>query len=199
MATAIEYGLVAALVAVAGVALLERCSDTAGKGTAASAAVAPVQVPAEPERFVLEEQGVTPESYYASRGGPPWYEKAQKPLTLKAALADERRFLGEKNVGYSMGGDKEVCAVLKKVEVPCDYNSRGTLSMFLTVNGKGLFPASGGTNPYFNKHEPFEEGLPDDYFIGQPVQNRMLREAVVRNADLFKNGLTAQEVKLSWR
>lgn len=127
----------------------------------------------------------------------PWYMQADKPETLKAALAADEEFVGKDNVGFSMQGDAKLCATLKKIKLPCDYNTRMTISIFLTVNGKGLFPASGGTNPYVSEAS---DDYPDDAFIGRPVQNTMLRQALEKNADLFKGGdLTAEMVSQNWR
>lgn len=102
--------------------------------------------------------------------------------------------------GYQWGqnhqADAETCVALASVGVACDYNARIAFSMFLTVNGKGLFPYSGRTNPYCGPHAP---GEPDDCFIGHGRQNAMLREAVLRNASLFSDGdLTAEEVRSAW-
>ncbi len=123
----------------------------------------------------------------------PWYQKDQKPTTLKSVFAEDANFLGDTNPGYLMMGSAKLCATLWNVKVPCDYNSRFGLSMFLTVNGKGLFPASSGTNPHYTEAIP---GRPDDGFIGTAKQNAMLRAAVAKNALLFKDGdLTVDALK----
>ncbi len=128
----------------------------------------------------------------------PWYEQPNKPATLKAALAADRAFLGAGNPGYRMHGDPKLCAALASVKLACDYNTRTTLTMFLTVNGKDMFPAEGGTNPYYTQHDP-KDAYPDDAYIGQPVQNTLLRKAVLRNAGLFKNGNLTAASATKWR
>ena len=136
---------------------------------------------------------------YGADGTEPWYVQAEKPKTLQAALVAEKGFLGADNVGYRMKGSRQVCTALRRVKLSCDYNTRITLSMFLTVNGKGLFPASGGTNPYYTKYGP-SDSYPDDGFVGQSIQNNMLATAVRRNVKLFHNGdLTAEAVRNSWK
>ena len=71
--------------------------------------------------------------------------------------------------------------------------------MFLTVNGKGLFPAHSGTNPYCTEYRA-DDVFPDDCFIGHPPQNDMLAAAVLKNMKLFKNGdITAEAVQKNWR
>ena len=99
-----------------------------------------------------------------------------------------------------------MCAALKSVRLPCDYNTRSDLTMFLAFYGKGLFPAAGGTNPYCTvaHHADMKarglETAPENCFIGRPIQNKMLAEAVRRNAKLFRNGdLTADDVKKRWK
>ena len=143
---------------------------------------------------ILAVVGLTAVAIAAERQ--PWYMKAPKPINLKAALAEEKRFLGEKNVGYNMKLAPQLCASFEAVGLSCDYNTRGTLSMFLTVYGKSLFPASGGTNPYVRVRDSWPDARPDDVFIGTAQQNKMLSTAVTRNAGLFRNGnLTAEDVK----
>ncbi len=131
-----------------------------------------------------------------------WYEKGYEGpeiITLSDAIRAEKAFLGPNNRAWSMRGDTKVCAALEAVKLPCDYNTRCVLSHFLTLNGKGLFPASGRTNPYFSEHRP-DDGFPDDYFIGQSAQNAMLAAAIRRNAKLFVNGdITAKSVRENWR
>ena len=142
---------------------------------------------------------VTATSGVSAADRTPWYEKDPKPATLRAAFAEDMRFLGADNPGYRMVAGGALCEALRKVKLPCDYNARSSLSMFLAVNGKGLFPAAGGTNPY---HNPPKAGdpRPDDGYIGRSVQNKMMLEALRRNAHLFKNGdLTASAVKTRWR
>lgn len=123
-----------------------------------------------------------------------WYEWPAniRPTTLKAAIMAEKDFLGTDHPDWkpiaNAPGLKNVCAALNAVHLTCDYNTRGTISMFLTVNGKGLFPASGGTNPYHAKYYAMYPDLPDDGFIGTAEQNKMLCNAVLRNAKLFKDG-----------
>lgn len=132
-----------------------------------------------------------------------WYEKGYDkavPTTFKTAIAVDKAFLGEDNPYWKgHGGGAKVCAALKAVQISCDYNTRSGLSMFLAFNGKALFPAAGGTNPYVKEYRA-DEVFPDDGFIGQPKQNEMLAQAVIRNAKLFKNGdITAEAVKKQWR
>lgn len=128
-----------------------------------------------------------------------WYKSDEMPLSIKAALAADKEFLGANNPGYSMKANARLCAPLRTVAYPCDYNSRATLSMFLTVHGKGLFPAAAGTSPRYAVYDP-GSGFPDDSYDGTKEQNEMLRRAVLRNAVLFKNGdLSAQDVKQHWR
>lgn len=131
-----------------------------------------------------------------------WYSKEYKgnPITsMREALSQSMSFHGPDHVGWTKNGDGEVCKALKGVKLGCDYNTRYTLSMFLTVNGKGLFPAAGNTNPYFTKFEP-EYMDHDDGFIGRLVQNKMLADAIRRNTNLFKGGdLSADDVKKRWR
>ena len=113
----------------------------------------------------------------------PWYIKDHKPTTLKRALEEEKKFLGEKNIGYRMKLPSSLCSLYEEVGLACDYNTRRTLSMFLTIYGNGLFPTLGKTNPY----------------IGTAKQNEMLLFSVRRNARLFKNGdLAAEDIK-HWR
>jgi hypothetical protein len=131
------------------------------------------------------------------------------PTTLKAAIAAEKELLGADNRFWkpvNAQGLQKVCSAFKAVQLSCDYNTRVVVSMFLAVNGKGLFPAAGGTNPYYTAAEREREvkmgtdTSPDDAFIGHPPQNDMLAAAVLKNAKLFQNGdLTAEAVKNSWR
>lgn len=183
-----------ALIAAVGMLGLVACQDQAEYVEVPSEA--PTQVATveyEPPRF-------DPQTYYADRGGPPWYQQETMPQDLRSALADDLRFLGEDNVGYRMHAGGELCEALTLVEVSCDYNSRMTLSIFLAVNGKGMFPASGGTNPYVDASRAEEEGRPSDVYIGRPIQNRMLQEAILRNQHLFRDGnLTAEDVQTSWQ
>lgn len=124
------------------------------------------------------------------------YEKPA-PSTLQQALVAERDMVGEKNIGWTMPGSGDVCTALKSVGLPCNYNTRMTLSLFLTLNGKGLFSAAGGTNPY---HKEADKGSIDDGFVGQPKQNAMLAAAIRKNAKLFSKGdLTAEAVRNSWK
>lgn len=134
-----------------------------------------------------------------------WYEKGYDgpvPTTLLAAIAAKKDFLGASNPYWkpvTAPGLRKVCAALKAVKLTCDYNTRITVSMFLTVNGKGLFPASGGTNPYFTERSA-DDVFPDDGFIGHPPQNDMLAAAILKNVKLFKNDdLTAEAVQKFWR
>lgn len=133
-----------------------------------------------------------------------WYEKKPLPQDLKAALALDREFVGPDNIGFTMKGDINTCKAFASVKLPCDYNTRSTFSKFLAVNGKGVLPASGKTNPYVN--DLIETGSPeypretDDVFIGRPEQNAILAAAVRKNQSLFKGGnLTAADVKARWR
>ncbi len=109
----------------------------------------------------------------------PWYEKPVKPTTLKAAFAEDLKFLGPANYGYRMPGSSKLCEILTSVRIACDYNHRVALSQFLTVWGKPLFPAEGGTNPYFPQPVASDlvDGYPDDYYIGTARQNAMLAAA----------------------
>ncbi len=128
----------------------------------------------------------------------PWYlDHPHQVTTLQQAIADERAYMRSANPsGGHRQADAETCAALASVGVACDYSARIAFSMFLTVNGKGLFPYSGRTNPYCGPHT---SGEPDDCFIGHGRQNAMLREAVLRNASLFSDGeLTAEEVRSAW-
>ena len=139
----------------------------------------------------------------ASAGDDPaWYQKGfgkGVPTTFKAALKDNRELLGADNSNRrGHGGGEKVCAALRAVQISCDYNTRLTLSRFLALYGKGLFPASGGSNPYYTEHRT-DDGL-DDGFIGQPKQNEILAQAVTRNAKLFVGGdITAEAVKYRWQ
>ena len=154
----------------------------------------------------------------------PWYEAHPAAVkTLKQAIAEEHEFLADhydvnnKLVKWPHGNpywhghnaDAKTCAALKSVGLTCDYNTRSTLTDFLTVNDKGLFPAAGGTNPWYTATDRAEEikshakygtwvGI-DNAFIGQPRQNAMLASAVHRNASLFHHGdLTAADVRAKW-
>jgi hypothetical protein len=136
-----------------------------------------------------------------------WYEgySTPKPATLRQAIQADREFLGASNPYWKevvSPGLKEICAAMHTVRLTCDYNTRVTLSLFLSVNKKGLFPAAGGTNPYYTEHEReihktvLKVEWPDDGFIGHPPQNQMLAAAVRKNTHLFKDGdLTADAVK----
>lgn len=139
-----------------------------------------------------------------------WYDPTytkSRPTTLKAVIAADKDFRGADNPFWKEAtgapGLKEVCVALHSVQVACDYNTRSLLSMFLTVNGKGLFPAAGGTNPYFTAVDREKGSVladhPDDGFIGQPVQNKMLADAVRRNTRLFKSGDLSVEALKNWR
>jgi hypothetical protein len=136
---------------------------------------------------------------YGANGLEAWYVQDEKPETLKAALAADKDFLGAGTVGFRMMGDPRVCSALRSVKLPCDYNSRGVLSMFLTVNGKGLFPASSRTNPYCPELNT-DDTFPDDCYIGRQTQNAMLAAAILKNRKLFRDGdLTAETVRTQWR
>lgn len=57
----------------------------------------------------------------------PWYELAEeiRPTSLKVALAEERKLLGDGNPFWTgHQADKKTCAVLKQVKLTCDYNTR---------------------------------------------------------------------------
>jgi len=142
-----------------------------------------------------------------------WYDKGYTkptPTTLKTAIAAEKELLGADNPHWKPAigapGLREICSVLKAVQLTCDYNTRIVVSHFLALYGKGLFPAAGGTNPYYtgaDRAKEVKDGTdtsPDDAFVGQPVQNKMLADAVRKNRHLFKGGdLTAEAVKKSWK
>lgn len=139
----------------------------------------------------------------------PWYELPTniRPTTLKAAIAADKDFLGANHPGWkhvaNAPGLKNICAALSVVHLTCDYNTRVTVSLFLTVNGKGLFPASGGTNPYCTPADRTIEkrigfDLPDDCFIGHPPQNDMLAAAIWRNIQLFKEGDLMVDTLKGW-
>ena len=198
MATAIEYGLIAALIAVGSIVALEQCSQEQ-KIPANIAMSSPA-----PKTEVSAK--LTDEPYQLA-----WYEMQEKPKSLNGVLIAERTGRNEVS-SYWKGhfADPKTCAVLKSAKLTCDYNTRMTLSTFLTVNGKGLFPASGGTNPYYSAADRAQEleihadhGWPmpiDEAFIGHPPQNQMLAAAVRRNLRLFQDGdLTAEEVRTRWR
>ena len=139
--------------------------------------------------------------------GEPWYRvRPIQVTTLRQALAAERTYMRERNPqGHQWGlnhvADAETCAALDSVGLACDYNTRITLSQFLTVNGKGLFPPSRRTNPYCDyASDTDERGQPIDCFIGHGRQNGILRAAVLRNQSLFHDGdLTAADVRARWR
>jgi hypothetical protein len=154
----------------------------------------------------------------------PWYEaRPESVKTLKQALAEERTFLSYHYVSdvrvkwpngnpywHGHNADPKTCEALKSVGMSCDYNTRTTLTDFLVVNGKNLFPAEGGTNPHYTAKDRENEvksaaydGHPpmiNNAYIGAAVQNPMLAKAVLRNAALFHNGdLTAEDVRHRWR
>ncbi len=111
------------------------------------------------------------------------------PSSLKSALKEDIRFLGADNVGFRMKGNSEVCVVMSSVKLPCDYNTRGTLSRFLTVNDKGLFTKDGKRDKDVV-----------DYYSGGGDQNKILLAAIKRNIKLFKDGdISAEVVKKSWK
>jgi len=142
---------------------------------------------------------------YGADGLEPWYERGLNPKSLKEAIEAEKSFLGASNPFWKgHPANPATCNALKDVGLTCDYNTRVTLSTFLTVNGKGLFPAMGKTNPYvFDDNGKLWEDRsdrPDDVYIGAAVQNPMLAAAVRKNANLFKNGdITADDVQNRWR
>jgi len=139
-----------------------------------------------------------------------WYDALYakpRPTTFRAALAAEKEFLAGNPYWKEVNapGLVKVCKALHDVQVACDYNTRGTITMFLAFYGKSLFPAAGGTNPYFTAADRERElargdADPDNVFIGHPPQNDMLAAAVRKNAALFKNGdISAETVKKFWK
>ncbi|MEI6479387.1 MAG: hypothetical protein WCO21_00965 [bacterium] len=136
----------------------------------------------------------------ATEAKEPWYRGKNPPVTFSAALSADREFLGVNHRGWRMrASNAMLCGAMESVGLPCDFNTRFSLSLFLTVNGKGLFPASGRTNPYFSEYRS-SDPLPNDGYIGLPRQNEILAAAIRRNAHLFKNGdLSAKAVRSDWR
>jgi hypothetical protein len=117
---------------------------------------------------------------------------------LKSFMQVERVRMGTDNPGYKMQGQGEVCEALRSVGLGCSYNERYHLIDFLQENGVVLFPCKGGTNPY-TKDRCDREPYDWHNYIGQPVQNKMLAQAVRRNRNLFvKGNLTKEQVK-KWK
>jgi hypothetical protein len=121
----------------------------------------------------------------------PWFAGGSTPSTFKAALAAQRELTGLSDRGWQVPHRVQgICAAMRSVELSCDFNTRVTLSRFLAINGKGLFPANGGDRRCTEQ----------DCFVGHPTQNGRLSDAVQRNAKLFEGGdLTAEAVQQEWQ
>jgi len=131
-------------------------------------------------------------------GDNPWYMNGERPATLSEALSKEKEYLGEDNPGYTVLAGVSICDAFVEVGLSCDYNTRLTLSNFLTACEKGLFPATARTNPFCSPNDSYVKQF-DDCYIGTAQQNLMLLDAIRRNAGLFKNGdLTAEDVRAKW-
>lgn len=135
---------------------------------------------------IVTENGKT--RIYGANGKESWYDIDPLPATLKAALVASKEFHGDRVLVSMKSMPATYCEPFASVKLACDYDTRITLSRFLSVNGKGLFPSQ------------HKEERVNDAFIGLPAQNEMLRAAVVRNLKLFKNGdLTAEDVRKNWK
>lgn len=156
--------------------------------------IANAAIAAEPSHFIDSAGKV---HLVGKNGKELWWDRSDKPSTLKAAIEDYRGFAGADHGGWKMNGPKFLCKEFSSVGLACDYNTRGELVMFLEHNGKVLFPPSGKTNPYCEEEKDRSYGA---CYIGQPIQNKMLAESIRRNKALFKEGdLTAATVKDRWR
>lgn len=124
-------------------------------------------------------------------------EGAKASPTLKGWNKKERERLTPQNIGYRMGGPKDLCEVMKTVSLGCSYNERGELVQYLYAQGVDLFPCEGGTNRYTRDmcgkmHDSDKRGDSFYNYVGQPVQNAILKKSIEKNRGLFKNGdLTA--------
>lgn len=120
---------------------------------------------------------------------------------LKSQLASDLALRGASNPGYGMMAKGDLCQAMQSVGLGCSYNERGSLIDFLHGNGVVLFPCKGGTNPYtVDRCDDHPYANPDfRNYIGQPVQNKMLIDAINKNRALFKRGnLLASDVK-KWK
>jgi hypothetical protein len=118
---------------------------------------------------------------------------------LKSRLASDLALRGASNPGYRMMADPALCQTMKLVGLGCSYNERYSLIDFLQENGIVLFSCKDGTNPYTVGHCG-EPGYQDaGNYIGRPVQNKMLSDAIKKNRALFKGGnLLASDTK-KWK
>ena len=128
--------------------------------------------------------------------GVPWYEQKTLPADFNTVMVEERRFHGADNHQFKKMADAETCGVMESVGLSCDYITRGALAMFLAMNGKDPIPPSAGTNPYC---ADLPDKAPHNCFTGRPAQNRLIREAILRNKGLFRKGnLEAKDIA-RWR
>lgn len=123
-------------------------------------------------------------------------ENAKSSPTLRAWGKKERERLTPQNPGYRMNGPKDLCAVMRSVGFGCSFNERGELVQYLFAQGVDLFPCEGGTNPYTRdmcgKMDADKRADSFYNYVGQPVQNAMLKKSIEKNQTLFRNGdLTA--------
>jgi len=130
-------------------------------------------------------------------------KSAKSAPSLKAWMQKEKQRLGADNPGYRMEGPKDLCDVMKSSGLGCTYNDRGDLVQYLFAQGVDLFPCEGGSNPYTRdmcgkmdinkKNDGFHN------FVGRPIQNKMLKESIVKNRALFRNGDLTAAAASSWK
>jgi hypothetical protein len=114
---------------------------------------------------------------------PAWYEKGNVSTFFEALDAEKELLPWKDNSdwqGYII--DIDSCAPLMRV---CSLNVLKTLSMFLTINGKGMFPPT--------------KDNPVDGFVGNPDQIARLVEALTVNRGLFNWGdISAEKIRNLW-
>jgi hypothetical protein len=126
---------------------------------------------------------VSPLGWYVIGYGP--------PQRFERAIDYEKVLLGTLDTGWiEYDPDLEICMALKSASVDrCSRNVLKTLSMFLAINGKGIFPPTKDTNPY-------------DGFVGgpkHPEQVALLAQAIrVNRSRFFYGDLYAESVSKNW-
>lgn len=154
--------------------------------------------------------GVAARSYATEENGvpgypDPWWVAGEAPATLFEAFNLEQAFLTEAapeqtSTGPLRYADTETCVAMAKVELPCDYITRLVLAKFLASNGKSLFPPGNKHTPYCTEYSFALKEVGDCMSeVELPEQNRILREAILRNTDLFVHGnLRGETVRENW-